>query len=285
MLNQKMLPIILIISALMISACNIPGGDYNNTNSESEGVYNSNQSTDVENPQSDLESTNLGTDEISQSDMESVCYHPYFPISDGATWTFNEPNGQDYTLMVDLTSSDTFTLTQTFEDSELTLEMEWYCSEDGLLNGTFSQVDLLNQMAGEDDPEVILETLEWEGSTLPPAEMLVLGHQWITSYEMRGEMTIENLTTTTEVHVKIENSLGSIEEVKVPSGSFPEAIRVDSVGMIEMVILMGETATPLNGFQFNYSTWYVEGVGMVKSSNEFSGMTSDVVLIDTSLLP
>ena len=48
---------------------------------------------------------------------------------------------------------------------------------------------------------------------------------------------------------------------------------------------MGETVTPLTGSQFTYSTWYVEGIGMVKSSDDFSGLQADVALVASSLIP
>ena len=289
MQKHKLLPVLLILSALIISACSIPGGNNIMMDSPSEGISNPDLTietdTNTEDSQAIADPAESVMDESMQADTTSVCYHPYFPISEGAAWTFKEANGEEYILSVDQTSSDTFTLTQKFINSELTLEMDWYCSEDGLLNGTFAQADLFGQISGTDDPDFQLEALEWEGSTLPPVELLAVGYSWIASYEMVGEMNIEGITSTTEVHVKLDNTISAIEEVTIPAGYFPEALRVDSVGEIELILVMGETATPLNGVQFTYSTWYVEGLGMVKSSNEFSGMQSDIELVSSSLLP
>jgi hypothetical protein len=114
---------------------------------------------------------------------------------------------------------------------------------------------------------------------------MAIGYHWTANYQMAGEMNIEGITSTTEVHVKIDNTIGAIEEVTVPAGTFSEAYRVDSIGEIEMVLAMGETVTPLTGSQFAYSTWYVEGIGMVKSSDDFSGLQADVALIASSLIP
>ncbi len=267
---------VLALSTMLLSACNSP---VMISETLTPGTEEVSAEVIVENNDA---ATEPASSEVNTS---SACYHPYFPVSEGAFWTFQEASGQEYTLSVDQTSTDTFTLTQNFDISDLTLKMDWYCSEDGLLNGTFTQVDLFDQMTGPDDPEITFEALEWEGSTLPPVNMMRVGYSWIAGYEMAGDMTIEGVTTTTQVNVRIENTIGALEEVTVPAGTFSEAYRVDSIGQIEMVMVMGETATPLTGVQFTYSTWYVEGIGMVKSSNEYSGMESTVELIASSLIP
>jgi hypothetical protein len=73
-------------------------------------------------------------------------------------------------------------------------------------------------------------------------------------------------------------------KIAVPAGTFPEAIRVDSRGQINMASFFGENSTSLSSFNFGYSTWYVEGIGMVKSTSEISGFDSGVSLTDSSLL-
>jgi hypothetical protein len=51
-----------------------------------------------------------------------------------------------------------------------------------------------------------------------------------------------------------------------------------------MILVIGESTIPFSGVDFDYSTWYVEGLGMVKSSNIFSGYANDVVLTKSSLI-
>ncbi|MBG0784274.1 MAG: hypothetical protein H0S79_04155 [Anaerolineaceae bacterium] len=283
MIRRTILPLVLILSAIFFSACSQNGAATADSSSPTEETETIAENSDA----AQMQSETMEPEESAapQSGAVSACYHPFFPISEGAFWTFQEAGGQEYTLSVDQPSGDTFTLKQVFDNSDLTLEMDWYCSEDGLLNGTFAQVDLFDQMTESDSPEITFETLEWEGSTLPPAELMAVGYHWTANYQMAGEMNIEGITSTTEVHVKIDNTIGAIEEVTVPAGTFSEAHRVDSVGEIEMVLAMGETVTPLTGSQFTYSTWYVEGIGMVKSSDDFSGLQADVALVASSLIP
>jgi len=73
-------------------------------------------------------------------------------------------------------------------------------------------------------------------------------------------------------------------KIAVPEGTFPEAIRVDSRGQINIASFFGENSTSLSSFNFGYSTWDVEEIGMVKSTSEISGFDSGVSLTDSSLL-
>jgi hypothetical protein len=86
------------------------------------------------------------------------------------------------------------------------------------------------------------------------------------------------------VNVTIDHEVMGVEEVVAPAGTFLEAIRVDSRGQINMASFFGENSTSLSSFNFGYSTWDVEEIGMVKSTSEISGFDSGVSLTDSSLL-
>jgi len=220
-----------------------------------------------------------------QAQEQNACYHPFFPVVDGVSWTYDDSFGSGYTMTIEETGEDTFTMTQNLADEDAEFTIDWYCSEDGLLRGSFGQMDLLSQAATEEEsPEFVFETLEWEGETLPAPELMEVGYTWTSNYSLSAEMNLEGFSQSMEVNVSIDHEINAIEEVTVPAGTFPEAYRVDSTGNIEMVMMMGETSNPLSNFEFNFSTWYVEGVGMVQSGSEFSGYDSDVELTGSSLL-
>ena len=111
-----------------------------------------------------------------------------------------------------------------------------------------------------------------------------IGYTWTSTYTLSAEVNLEGFSQTMQIQVSIDHTISAIEAVTVPAGTFPEAYRVDSTGSIEMLMIMGESSNPLSSFAFNFSTWYVEGLGMVKSSSEFSGISSATELIDSSLL-
>jgi hypothetical protein len=174
---------------------------------------------------------------------------------------------------------------QEMMDEDIVYAVDWFCTQEGILRGSFGQVDLINQAAGDDETaEFQFETLEWEGETLPAPELLEIGYEWSSSYQLSANFNIEGFSDSFEVSVSIDHEIAAIEEVTVPAGAFSEAIRVDSSGQIDMGSIFGEFSIPLNNFNFSYSTWFVEGLGMVKTSSEISGYSTGVSLSDSSLL-
>lgn len=229
------------------------------------------------------ETTGPQETEAVQSQEISGCYHPYFPIQDGAYWTYQQPEG-NYTIRIEETGEDTFTMLQEMESDDIVFNVEWYCSDEGLLRGTFGQMDLLGYSTEEEgSPEFQFETIEWEGETLPAPELIEVGYTWESDYSLSADYDIEGFSGTLQVTVVLRHEITSMEEVTVPAGTFSNALRVDSVGNIEMIMAMTEDSiTPFGSVDFNYSTWYVEGVGMIKSSESMSGFTSSTELVETS---
>jgi hypothetical protein len=232
------------------------------------------------------ESSTLESITSSNQETDSACYHPYFPIVEGAYWTYQQPESGGYTLSVEATGPDTFVMTQEMESEGTSYAVDWHCTDDGILRGTFDQMDLINTtIEDEGTPAFQFETLEWEGETLPAPELINVGYAWLSNYKMAADYDLEGFTGQMEVIVEITHEITAIEEVVVPAGTFNDAIRVDSTGKIEMLMLMSESiSTPLSNVEFSYSTWYVEGIGMVKSSESISGFETGTELVETSFL-
>lgn len=296
-MKRKWMPVILVISAFFLFACGLTdrflgggGGEVSTEVEESvptESVAAEPMATDEPPDQEEIMPTDAAPEPTTQPEIQeqSACYHPFFPVVDGATWTYDDSFDSGYTLRIEETGEDTFTMTQVMSDEVTEFTVDWYCSEGGLLRGTFGQVDLLSQASAEEGtPEMVFETLEWEGETLPAPEMMEIGYTWTSNYALSAEVDLEGFSQTLEVQVAIGHEIGAIEEVTVPAGTFPQATRVDSNGTIELVMVMGESTNALSGFDFNFSTWYVEGLGMVQSGSEFSGFSSTTELVDSSLL-
>jgi len=295
-MHRKYLPLVLLLVSFLLFACGSPNTTSDNNDQPmevqqeqavpTETALMPREAAGTEQPQPTptIEVVTKAPAEV-QMDTESLCYHPYFPIIDGAFWTFDVFDDVDYTLRIEETGEDTFTMIQEMEDEDITYSVDWYCSDQGILRGSFGQVDLINQAAGGDEtPEFVFETLEWEGETLPAPELINLGYSWHSDYKLSTELNIEGISQRSELMVTIEHEIGAMEAVTVPAGTFSEALRVDSLGQIDMVLFMGESSLPFSGFEFEFSTWYVEGLGMVKTSSEVSGSTTGVSLFNSSLL-
>ena len=294
-MKQKFLPVFLILSAFFLFGCgltNLFAGDNATPPASPQAEATTPiQPTSTTQPQQTTEPTEQ--DETSSeseptttifAETDSVCYHPFFPIVEGASWTYDDDFDSGYTITVEETGQDTFLMTQEMENEDAVFMAEWYCGEDGLLRGTFGQMDILSEATGEENPEFAFETLEWEGETLPAPELMEPGYTWTSEYRLEAELNIEGFSGTSEVMVSIDHEIAAIEEVTVPAGTFPEAYRVDSRGEVGFAMFMGEDSSPINALDFNFRTWYVEGLGMVKSADEFTGYSSTVELISSSLL-
>lgn len=282
-MNKKLIPFLLVLSVLFLAGCGatdlLPGG----TDAEATEVMTDEAPAMEEPTEADMGEA-APADSGMAMDTSSVCYHPFFPVSEGANWTFQLSTGESYTMTATNVTDETFTLTQDFVDNDLVLTVDWFCSEDGLLQGDFAQVDFLNQSGGEDGVEMNFNTLSWEGETLPPKDMIEVGHEWTATYHLAGDVDMEGLTTTAEATVTINYVISAVEEVTVPAGTFPQAYRIDSMGDISMAMDFNGATMPMTGIDFGSSSWYVEGVGLVKTADNFSSFSSGMELIDSNLL-
>lgn len=296
-MSRKYLPIILLLGSLLLFACSPSNPQANIEDQPFEPQQELPEPTETESliqeetaaeTLQEIQETQSQTESPpeEQVDSNSLCYHPYFPIIEGASWTYDDDLDEDYIIRIEETRENSFTMTQQLlNDENFLFTADWYCSEEGILRGSFAQVDLINQAAGgEESPEFEFETLEWEGETLPSPELLDIDYAWTSSYKLAANFDIEGFSDTFEVNVTIDHEIASIEEVTVPAGTFPEAIRVDSTGQIDMSSFLGGNTPFLNNFDFSYSTWYVEGIGMVESSSNISGFDTGVRLTESSLL-
>jgi hypothetical protein len=295
-MTKKYLPIIFLIGSFLLFACSSPNTPSNIEDQSIDPQQEQPEPTVTESlsqeepPTEEPQQTptmEAVTETAAESQVEtnSLCYHPYFPIVDGASWTYDDDLDEDYTLRIEETDEESFRMIQEMLDEDIVYAVDWYCTEEGILKGSFGQADLINQAAGDEGtPEFQFETLEWEGQTLPSPELLEIGYTWTSFYQLSASLDIEGFSQTMNMDVIVDHEIIGMEEITVPAGTFPEALRVDSDGQINMFLVSDEGSTPVSSFDFGYSTWYVEGVGMVRSSSEISGFNTGVSLTDSSLL-
>ncbi|MDY6867063.1 MAG: hypothetical protein SVT56_04040 [Chloroflexota bacterium] len=289
-MKQKLVPILFILSAFFLFSCGLTdifmGEETQAVSAPQEGTIAVEEQVESK-PTEEIEGP-TPTERI-KLDTESACYHPLFPVVEGASWNYAYESGEGYTLRIEEASEDTFTMSQTMEgemegEEKIVYSVDWYCSEDGLLRGTFGQLELLSESAELEGADFSFETIEWEGETLPASELLEVGYTWTTEYKLSGEMNLEETATTVDVTIVMDYTIGAIEEVTVPARTFPEAVRVDNTSDIEISIAAGEINVPMSTMNLSSSTWYAEGVGMLKTETAFSGSSTDVELVETSLI-
>jgi hypothetical protein len=186
-----------------------------------------------------------------------ACDHPYFPVREGASWTYRSSGAgieTIHTQRISDVTADSFKTTTTFDD--VVQETGWRCDERGL-----SQLDYAS-----DVEDFHLETLETDGVSFPPAEAWAVGASWENSFEVAGSMVQEGMSLSVSGTVTNVERIIAQETVTVAAGTF-EAYRVEVATTMQMSSEVMGMTIPL-GLSFASTSWYAEGVGLVKSETD-----------------
>ena len=282
MMKVKPLFSLMIITVFLLSACSGAATLENNNPALTEPAQPpvTEESGPTEDPATTAP-TNETEPAVSSND---ICNHPLFPIEDGNTWTYAYGSGEGYTITIEDSSENSFALRQEMDSESVVFQTAWNCSEDGILQADYANVDLLNDAGGADGFELAFETLTWGGETLPPMALLTPGYSWTSHYTLSADVKMEALETTATADVTMQHTLSAIEEVTVLAGTFPDAYRIDTVSTIAMTMNLGGADMPFTMDDISYTNWYVKGVGLVKSDDQFAGYDSNVQLVSSSLL-
>jgi len=132
----------------------------------------------------------------------TACDHPYFPIREGSTWVYFEPEESIYhhwevlAVQGDAQNASAIMVSHVGEFSELTedakqgairIEYNWMCSaEEGIVSFDLAVLEV-PQMEGI-ELEMTMTLEEGEGVILPPADRLEPGYSWEMSMKMNFVM-------------------------------------------------------------------------------------------------
>ena len=209
-----------------------------------------------------------------------LCANDYFPVVEGATWTYagTGPEG-DVTWVSTVTdaTSEGFTLTNQFD--ELTAIQQWGCNADGIaaLNyGGGPEASLTtNGLTGT------FETTNQTGTTFP--RHINVGDTWTQTFTIHGEITITEGTTAIADGTVTQNySAIGMESVSVPAGTF-NALKLEINIQFALQIDMGlGTAIPLS-FESSGTNWIVQNVGWVKQDSTTIIEGGDAIASSTEL--
>jgi hypothetical protein len=196
--------------------------------------------------------------------VEGVCANDYFPVVQGATWTYKSTGGPagnySYTDTVSAVDSNGFTLTSDF--GKVTRTQKWSCTDKGLaameLGGP--AVATLNSQ----DMNFTFDVKKVDGVTLPP--QIKTGDGWQHTLDFEGKMEIAKEPATAEGSAQsVFKALGD-ESVNVPAGTF-QATKVQVDTNITFTIKVQGIAVPAS-YSGSYTYWYAKGVGWVKAQGQ-----------------
>jgi hypothetical protein len=202
------------------------------------------------------------TDGAPPAGEAGLCNNTYFPVVDGATWTYQSTGGPvgsyGFTDTITSVRDDGFTLTSQFD--ELTRTQEWGCTREGLvalqLGGT-SAATLNSQ-----EMQVNLDVSNVSGISFPSS--VEPGDTWQHALEFTGSMVVGGQEIEANGSAQSTFTAIGMESVTVPAGTFNAMkVRVDSTinitGVFQGVSLPLTITSP-------YDYWFAPGVGWVKAS-------------------
>lgn len=189
------------------------------------------------------------------------CNNPFMPVIEGRQLRYANSDPElgvnEYTMTYSDVTDTSFITTLAFDDGE-GLVQYWQCLDGGLLSPQ------MIQMPGA-DMGVTFEYGDVEGLTLAPPDQMRPGGSWTTRFTSTASMSdfgSDDMSMLQET--EMVNNVTAIESITVPAGTFPNAVRVDTNGTITISITMGDMVMPGEGFNMTFTSWYVEGVGLVR---------------------
>lgn len=211
--------------------------------------------------------------------VSGLCANPYFPVVNGATWTYSVTGGIrdfSYTDTIIDAGPDGFTLSSSFDlEGGLTRTQAWGCQADGLVALEYTGGP--EAALSTEGLNAQLNTTAVTGVTIPAN--LSVGSSWTQSMNVEGEMVIgEGMTGTATGSVAFAANAVGTESVTTPAGTF-DAIKVEIQQDFNVTANLSGVSMPVT-FSGTTTSWYAPGVGMVKSviTEDLMGSTSTIEL-------
>lgn len=193
---------------------------------------------------------------------DSLCANAYYPVREGATWTYQStgsPVGNySFTDTVSAIREDGFTLASQFDG--VTRSQQWSCTPEGLVAlqmGGPAAAALNSQ-----DMELTLEVNNVTGVTFPRA--INAGDTWQHNLEFVGQMGMAGQTGEANGSAQSSFNAIGIESVTVPAGTF-DAMKVQIETAISIHVTFQGLNVPVT-FTGTYAYWFAPNVGWVKAS-------------------
>jgi hypothetical protein len=220
------------------------------------------------------EATEAPTTAPTEAATAGACANPYLPVIVGATWNYKltGPTSDTYEHTILSVESDGFTEQDVFGVG-VTRKGKWTCDNGNLI--------ALNPPSGDSgtvqaqNVQVNLETKEHSGVTLPAT--INANDTWSQTLTLEGTETINGTELPARNEFSNNCTAHGIESVTVEAGTF-DAMRVECKTVMNLSITMGGQDTAAT-FNLTGTSWYTEGIGMVKNVTTGMGLDNTTELI------
>jgi len=201
---------------------------------------------------------------------QGLCTNLYYPVRQGATWTYKSTGGPagEYSFTDTITSvrDDGFTLSTQIGD--LIRPQEWTCTAEGLaalqLGG--APAAMLNSQ----NIQLNLDINNATGVTFP--SQTNPGDQWQQTLDVTGNVTAMNEEAEATGNVQMNFSAIGNERVTVPAGTF-DALKVEVDVTLNINATYEGITLPVS-FSGDYTYWFAPNVGWVRASGTGSVLGS-----------
>ena len=193
---------------------------------------------------------------------QALCTNTYYPIRQGATWTYKSTGGPageySFTDTIASARADGFTLST--QIGNISRTQEWTCTVEGLaalqLGG--APAAMLNSQ----NIQLNLDITNATGVTFP--SQILPGDQWQQTLDVQGNVTMMNEEAQATGNAQMNFSALGNENVTVPAGTF-EALKVEVDVMLNIDASYEGITLPVS-FTGEYTYWFAPNVGWVKST-------------------
>ncbi|MBI5942750.1 MAG: hypothetical protein HY864_00135 [Chloroflexi bacterium] len=227
-------------------------------------------------PQSATSSSESATEvpAITPAAEAGACTNPYLPVIVGATWNYKLTAAVPDTFTRSIVSSDeTGFVDQDVFGRGVSRQGRWKCE-----NGNLIALDPANGGSASVSSESVtvdFQTTELSGVTLPVK--VNPGDSWTQNLTLEGTETINGTQMPARNQLTSTCTAVGTESVTVEAGTF-ESIRFDCQTIMNISVTMqgnpvGTTLT------IDAKNWYVENIGLVKTTTTGNGLDSTVELV------
>lgn len=191
-----------------------------------------------------------------------LCANTYYPIRQGATWTYRSTGGPageySFTDTITAVGQDSFTLTT--QIGGLTNLQDWNCTPEGLLAHQLGGAPAA--MLNSQGIQLRLNATNASGVVFP--SQINPGDTWQHTLDVAGNVTVTNEEAEATGTAQMNFSALGNESVTVPAGTFDALkIQVDTTLNVDASY---EGITLPVAFRGAHTYWFAPGVGWVKST-------------------
>jgi len=214
----------------------------------------------------------------SRTTAQTACDHPYMPLRQGANWTYDSGEGAYGWEVTDVQGDleqATAVILVTIED--LTLEYTWECAAgEGISSFGFAGRGLAAAF-----PEMTMELTRGEGAFVPPADEMVPGYSWDTSFEQTMNFVIgegdEQVEATGDISTEQTSTILSADPITAAEVTV-DGVQVEQISDIAIVMnMMGSEVEQSQTLSSTFDMGW--GVGIMRQAvqSEFGPAAVDLI--------